>query len=419
MNFLNLDLFRAAVRTQPRWKIHFYVMAHSPGTTPNAWRRQFYGDLGHGMQIVNLFQLAPVQAAATENYVNAPPMYASIQRALAELTRWEDIVQSGRVQCASSALWFSEAGDIWDDNRDPFAAAKRSLYVAIRHQELPLDVIVEEDALAGELSKYAVLYLADGHVTRAASEKIAAWVAAGGQLFATAGAGMLNELNEPNEILKHVLGVEQMALDVPIEATVRFEKEDLPFAKPLDAATWKDERGVHSIAAYAAKSCFKTVRSEVLGTFTDGSPAISRNRVGCGTAIYCGLLPGLAYFAPAMPKRPVDRGARDDSMAHFIPTLFDLGASTLIGSVAASLHRPVKCSQPLVETSIIRANCGTAIPLVNWTAGPIAGLRVTIDLPVANESVSLASGAPVAVTRNGGTLCCTFDLETADALILR
>ena len=62
MNFLNLDLFRAAIADRPEAKIHFYVMAHSPGTTPNAWRRQFYGDLAHGMQIVNLYELRPVQA---------------------------------------------------------------------------------------------------------------------------------------------------------------------------------------------------------------------------------------------------------------------------------------------------------------------------------------------------------------------
>ena len=92
-------------------------------------------------------------------------------------------------------------------------------------------------------------------------------------------------------------------------------------------------------------------------------------------------------------------------MAHCIPTLFDRGAAALIGSVTAAIPRPVKCSEPLVETSVIRAPSGTAIPLVNWTDKPIPGLQVTIKLSVPSYSVTLASGAPVKVTREGSVSC--------------
>ena len=45
-----------------------------PGNTPDSWRRQFYGALGHGMKIVNLFEFRPVQAAYTENHVTGAAM---------------------------------------------------------------------------------------------------------------------------------------------------------------------------------------------------------------------------------------------------------------------------------------------------------------------------------------------------------
>ena len=33
-------------------------------------------------------------------------------------------------------LWCGETGDIWNDHANSFAAAKRTLYTAIRHQQL-------------------------------------------------------------------------------------------------------------------------------------------------------------------------------------------------------------------------------------------------------------------------------------------
>ena len=35
---------------------------------------------------------------------------------------------------------------------------------------------------------------------------------------------------------------------------------------------------------------------------------------------FAAFLPGVSYFAPAIPLRPVDRSSVDESMAHFIPT---------------------------------------------------------------------------------------------------
>eukprot|EP01046_Picozoa_sp_COSAG06_P095797 COSAG06_NODE_41905_length_386_cov_1.501742_2_plen_50_part_01 len=40
------------------------------------------------------------------------------------------------------------------------------------------------------LNSYKLIYLADTHVSKKASTALASWVAAGGTLLATAGAGM-------------------------------------------------------------------------------------------------------------------------------------------------------------------------------------------------------------------------------------
>lgn len=422
MNFLGLDLFRAGLKGKAHAKIHYYVMPHWPGNTPASWRRQFFGDLGHGMKIANLFEFRPVQAAYTENHTSLPEMYAEVRKGLYELARFEDIVQDGQVRPGVAGLWFSETGDIWNDSRDPFAAGKRTLYIAIRHQQLPLDVVTDEDALAGDLKNYRVLYLADQHVSRRASQAIAAWVAGGGQMLATAGAGMFDEFNSPNQVLRELLGVEQDSLDVPEQGSVAFEKQDLPWVEPLAEAQWSpgaDAQPTRRFPVFSARSRFLSVGSQRLGAFSDGSPAVVSKASGGGKSFYCGFLPGLSYFRPALPRRPADRNSAPDSLAHLIPTAFERGAADIVALPAAAIARPVVCSEPLVEAMVIESPHGIAISLVNWAGQPIKQLTVTIGFDAPRRSVELAGGGSVRQAADGPRRVLTLDLETADALILR
>src|SRR5262249_54284190 len=161
---------------------------------------------------------------------------------------------------------------------------------------------------------YRVLYLADRHVSRAASKAIAGWVAAGGRLFATAGAGVVDEVNRPNEGLRELLGVEEQALEEAEGPPVVFAKQDLPLARPLDTVAWRTRvfGGAEAVLPVLGVRSRITVKgAQVQGKFTSkgGGPAVTLRRAGKGSALYCAFLPGLTYFWPAMPHRPMDRGA--------------------------------------------------------------------------------------------------------------
>ena len=243
ISFLQMDLFRAGNRYNPKQVIHFYVMPHWPGNTVNSWRRMWYGALGHGMKIANLFEFRPVQAAYTENHVSLPRMYLEVRRSIYELSAFEDIVQDGQIRWGVTALWYSGTGDVWGDYARPSDAGKRLLYAAIRHQQLALDIVDEEDALRGTLQGYKALYLTDAHVSDAASTAIADWVRRGGHVFATANAGMFNQFDQPNRILRELLGIEQAGVDTPADSRVVLDKRNLPLAKVFDTATWQSPAG--------------------------------------------------------------------------------------------------------------------------------------------------------------------------------
>ena len=62
--------------------------------------------------------------------------------------RDQDIVQAGvaQAQGAAVALLYSETSDVWVDVHTP-GAALRSLYLALRHAELPVDIVIEQGPL--------------------------------------------------------------------------------------------------------------------------------------------------------------------------------------------------------------------------------------------------------------------------------
>jgi len=138
-----------------------------------------------------------------------------------------------------------------------------------------------------------------------------------------------------------------------------------------------------------------------------------------GEAFYCAFQPGLSYFKPAIPKRPMAVSSRDDAMNHFIPSDFDSRAGTLVGLPLQDLLRPVRTSNPLVEATVIEADTGMVVTLTNWSQKPVKGLRVTLNIPVPAGQASLASGKPLKVSRRAGQAVYTLDVPVAETLIYR
>ncbi len=419
MNGINLDLLRAGLRGKPHHEILYYVMPHTPGNTPNMWRRLYHNALARGMTILNLFEFDPVYLAYTENHTSDWKMYATVYKTLRELGLYEDIIQDGRVRDAQSGLWFSETADIWRDNQHSFAAGKRGLYVGVLHQQVPLDFLVDQDAIDGTLQRYKVLYLTDNHVSSASSRRIADWVRGGGTLFATAGAGMWNEFNEPNRVLRELMGIREVSLDIPPDDQVGFMKEDLPFAKVIDSVTWQDGDTAHAIPVVGVRSHVELNGARVTGTFRDGTPAVAVRDVGKGKVTWCGFLPGLSYFQPAIPRRPIDRGSTDDAMAHFIPTAFDPGSDRLIGSVLPGPLRSAVASERQVTSRVIASPGGVAVVLENWTGNAIESMTLTMPGETSTKA-ALASGVKLDIQRQEGGMVFTFDMDVSgDVLIVR
>ena len=491
-----------------------YLLPEYPGENPINWRRNMYGMIGHGVKFFDLFIFATAQEGQhTCDYTDPDAgSYQGIRQALQvacpcssrlapcslllapcsclhialrvseatpclqEIGMMDDLVATGVAQpYAAAALLFSETADIWWGN--VAGAAKRSLYIALRHAQVTVDIVSEEDCSAGALNHYTTLFIVEAQVAEEPMTAIAKWVGTGGNLVLTAGAASLNETNSTNLASQALLpGVDRTGGTWTgtrysrRNATVYYVKEQLPWAETLDTVTptadgvvggklgvfgEKEIVRLHD-ASDKNKSAAADMGSDdddatvstppgawiVLATFDGGSPAelrIKAPRAGGNVTLFL-YHPGLSYFKPATPRRPVDRNAHIDAFTNFIPTEFVTSVrarEALAATVGGVEARPVVSSEPLVEASLVLAAKGAVITLVNWSenirelnATPSTRLTVTLATPLPQfKTATLASCgvlstsecSPGAARLNAtaGGASFSVDLAIADAIILR
>lgn len=345
------------------------------------WRRAFYGALGHGARILDLGVLAP--AADKE----AQSRWQEIRSSLHELSRFETIVQDGKVRPALVALWKSETGAVWRDDRAPYGLAQRQLFALARRANLPVDIVSDSDT-PEILKSYRVLFLCERHISRADAQVLADWVSAGGTLLATAGAGSRDEFNQPNAIMQELLGAREVELRESGE-NLRTAK-DLQNTVPLNQFRFNGE----TITALGACSVVEARGARVLASSDDDSPAILQRSHGKGRALATTFLPGLFRSETEIPA---------------LQKVLHLATSEIAPIVS--------CSDANVEWSVIQTSNRILIFLLNWNDKPVKNLRVEVRFIATYPSLETASGQRVKTQRADYSSVVTLDLGAADVLI--
>lgn len=424
--------------TKPGRAIMQYVMPHYPGNTPASWRRQLFGDIAHGVKYLHLYVLAPCFSSPAGDYSDGDGgMYEQILTAAHEVGQFDDILADSVPHAAGTktALLFSETGDIFLDTYGTAGAAKRALYIALVHSQLAIDVLTEDDLVDGALESYAVLYVTHAYVNVAASVAVRQWVETGGTVVSSMGGGLRTEKNESNVAFSAMLGVSAFSIyagtgkDVAAGGRIDYIKQDLAFAEVLDTAiavnATQGDSGSRRMIVAGEKARFRApADATVLARFgSDSTPAAFSRKVGLGRAFFFGLHLGLSYFQPAIPKRPVARGSRDECFNHWVPRDFHVGAREMLAAPALLVRgaAPVLSSEPRVDIGVLAAaGKGTVLPVTNWAGSPLKQLRLTLQFQCDYSTATLASGGLIrSQVLPTGLSVFTFDLAIADAIILR
>eukprot|EP01051_Picozoa_sp_SAG22_P017905 SAG22_NODE_2873_length_2136_cov_1.329406_1_plen_398_part_10 len=398
-------------------------MAMMPGNTPKAVRRQLYLDLAHGVKAINWWPVVSFESSGSSCAVDYRPyaesgpaaMYTEIRKLMAEISSFDDIVWHSRPGAhARVALLFAETTDVWGPTNVQAAyyagvatgqraafvpptqgfgthgTAKRALFLLLRHAQMQVDIVTEEDAIEGEIGRYGILFVSEPAVSTSAASAIGRYVENGGTVYGTAGGGLLDQFNRSNGVMSNIFGVHersQFTGSRGVNNSISFGKMDLPWAETLDHVIL----GRHQIPVFGIQSRFIVTRQNVTVVATyarSRGPAVTTTRLGRGRAVYVGVLPGLSYFQRALPRIPVDRSMSDSGSNHMIPHTHAVNVASrdeLVVSVSGADHiegaSPVTCNEPLVDAGFIMANqTGAAIILSNWSGKNIPQLVVTLSV---------------------------------------
>jgi hypothetical protein len=409
--------------------IMMYVMPHWPNSIPRDFRLSFYTTIAHGTKKVNYFCASPLATGGTENYISTDGlhMWRAVHDATHDAGTFEDYVLDGTVRPAKVGLLLSSVDEILTGDTNfkgaVHNAERKAIYLALRHAQVPVDFLTEDDVTDGLAKDYSVIYLTQQHVHTKAIKALTAWAQAGGTIVALCGGGFTNEFSGPNPDAEALYGAKSSGIQKDPAMTQILAKQDLAPSKPLDTISLTvPEKQIVSIEAIAWRQDLAATDGKVVAKFSDGKPAIVEKPQGKGRAVLFAFLPGLAYLKSGLPLIPPDRGAAERSSAHFLPTAMSPALRRVLvdAFLPPDFVRPVTCSETLVESTTIDTSKPPrlAVPLMNYTGKPIRQLTVAVrGVPKAASVRSVEQGR-LRPKFEGDTMILTVPLDVADMLLI-
>ncbi|QEG31827.1 Beta-galactosidase trimerization domain protein [Gemmata obscuriglobus] len=436
--------------------IHMYVMPHSPGQIPTEFRQSFYASIAHGAKMINYFCATPSAVGATENYVDSYDlkMWKEIYTCTHEAGVFEDYIVDGKVRPAKVGLLLSATDELITGVNNFSLAVhnneRKALYYALRHAQVPVDFLSEDDVIEGRAKDYKVIYLTQQYVHSKCMGVLQKWCETGGTVVAMAGGGYWNEFQKENPATPKFYGATGSTINADPKLVSKYllkdnvpllTKHDLPQYEPLDMAQWHigglskqdpdpnpSPNHVFNVPVLVWKQPLTVTDGTTIGKFKDGSPAVVVKAHGRGRSILFGFLPGQAYLQSALPVRPVDRGATADSFAHFLPTgmrlhLLPRLTDDLLGAAGRDA-KPVVTTDGLVETTCIDtpakgdAPARLAIPLVNWAGAEASSLTITVRGLDKVSRVRSVERGEIKYTQVKGGIQIVMPLNVADMLLI-
>ena len=434
-----LDVMRCAAKYHDL-PIQYYCMPHSPGNTDRDFRLSNYLALGRGVKYINHFTIGP-QLFCTENYVDwrDASRYREIHRIIREAGKVDDLLYAGKPPKAEVAVMLCRYTDVWEKFGPADASSKRKndwtynaygverqgVWLALKHLQAPVDLITDPDVCDGRLSQYKVLYLAGTHISRQSAEKIRDWVQSGGVLVSSAAGGLYDEYNRPLDTLLPVYGIESHEF-TQHDWLIR-PKQELIRLKPMDTVVGVSGFPLRSnpetpskpfqMESLAVVDRVKPLASaKVMGTFSDGSAAVVKNRFGKGCAYLVNTMPGLAYQKKALPVRPYDR----NEFSHFLPVDYSKDVRALLSEPLeqAKVTKRAECSEPLVEGDMLESAQGVVISLANFSGKPLKDLVVKVRPGRKVSKVWSVRQGTLSYQSKPGLVEVRMPLDVSDFLVL-
>ena len=395
-----------------------YVIPRTAGDRKDGILQKVLCVLGSGGKAIKYFVFGPEYNFPGNCYSENAAVMSKMAEAHAMVGAAEELLWPGVPSRAQVAILHPRSAEVWDagptDSATPIQDATNNhlnrstvdymaevfdLYLALQHDNIPVDFVEEDDLSVTGLKPYRVLYVTEPDVPEENQRGLIEWVKAGGILVTVSGAATRDRYDEPCRWIDEASGV----TEAPRKRLLIQQTRRLP-----DLGTGQGTQGTFTVVGVRSK--MTADRKHVEATFDDGSPAVVNCPVGKGRRIHFAWMPGLAYWKSSGKQR--DR----------LPVGFSASIRNWITwpTRLAQVERLVEVDHALVESPVLISPSGAAVTLLNWTGEPIDQLRLELHLPFRIGSVkSVRQKQSIDFQRTDGTVRLTLPLGAADILLIR
>lgn len=410
VNF-GMHMLRAAAR-----KNHQTLTGLMVGRNP---AQRIIANVMQGTRHMLFYQYGPVQGDPA--FAEDRETLRQIGTALRQVARTENDILAAKNREADAAILIDNASEVNGEYFNyPFDHDRMSVYAALLDAQIPVDLVGAEEILEDNaLSRYKVLYVCDPHVRASVQEKIKAWVAAGGTLWADYAAMARQEYDEPTTIMNEVLGLKSRGPIEPYEIknfSGTFPENIIVKIPASDLFKSETIPDVHYTAAPHPASInpsYQVSTGKVLATFGDGKPAIVSNKFGKGQSLLVGFIAGLAYGGQYKPH-----GYNFSHIARTEP------ATPLRGQLMTALARKsgvrphVKLDAHMCYTSVQDGPTQTVVMLINGSEKDLKNKPLEVMLKKPVKSAFSGSKLPVTYKMKGANAVVPLNLKAGETEIL-
>lgn len=343
-------------------------------------------EIGHGAQAIYYYNYGPAYAgidAHSKNY----SLYPAVQKINHSIGAIEEHLVGASVPKSKIALLYSHTTDIWTlkQGTSVFGKERMGLWLILKHLGYPVEIITEKDVVERKTKEYSAIFVTGSHIPDEVMQNLFEWVSDGGMLFLDAGTAIFDRFNNPLEIDRY-LGLERDRFNFVSEPGSDYY--GLPALKTLDSVRLVDTSVSETMEVVCGFQKMKSIKpSEVIATFSDGSPAFVAKTKGKGKIILSGFFPGIAYMKSAVVAN------RQKDKSQFLsdcPSVYPEGIRGMFSNILSKINYipPVQTDNYLVEANLIESKSVIIVTLSNWSGKEIENLKLTINLPVKGKPVS-------------------------------
>ena len=406
--------------------VHFggYVIGRTAG---EGVTQKMMSIFGHGGKIIKFYVFGPEYNFPGNCWSENPKAIKGTMRAATMAAKAEELIYPGKPLISKVAILTPQSSLVWDQKEMEIAsgivdatnvnqnnatttymAEVYNLYLALMHQNIPVDFVDETDILDSKMmANYKVLYITAPNLPSECVKTLQRWIEAGGILVTTFAAITADRYDEPSNSFY-------------LWAGMKIDEN----AHPRTIVSWNkwkdsqvDEIKTKQYSFKAAWSKGKIVSSkknaEIIATFPDESPAAVFTPAGKGGILHFTFYPGCSYFLSQIES---GKTGYNNLPCGFSKEIRDL---ILYPVEKAAINKMVLVSEPMIEAIPLVSEKGIAITVLNWSGQEKEKIKIEIQCLQKIRELESVSIGKIPFVYEKGKVFCEIPLKDVDVLLLR